>query len=264
MHTSLHPQERNDPCVWILRADRHLLIGKDGRLPTGRAGDYGTAMRVGDWHGLPCLAADVETLPESTDFVPTSLRETFALAGEALFALAGRALQLLDWRKNHRFCGHCGSPTQAQANELAMRCPSCGLLAYPRISPAIMVLVRRSGRLLLARSPRFKPGVYSALAGFVEAGETLEQCTAREVREEVGIEITNLRYFASQSWPFPNSLMVAFFADYAGGELVLDPVEIEAAAWFSPTALPDLPEPISISRQLIDAALAELRHQAAD
>ena len=135
-----------------------------------------------------------------------------------------------------------------------MRCPACGLLAYPRLSPAIMVLVRDGERLLLARSPRFKPGVYSALAGFVEPGETLEQCAVREVREEVGIEIANLRYFASQPWPFPNSLMIAFFADYAGGDLRLDPTEIEAAEWFTPDRLPLLPEPISISRRLIDAA----------
>jgi NAD+ diphosphatase len=108
--------------------------------------------------------------------------------------------------------------------------------------------------LLLARGAHFKPGVFSALAGFVEAGETLEQCAAREVLEEVGLEIKNLRYFKSQSWPFPNSLMVAFFADYAGGEINIDPVEIEAAAWFPRDALPPLPEPVSISRQLIETA----------
>ena len=118
-----------------------------------------------------------------------------------------------------------------------------------------MVLVRRGNELLLARSPHFKPGVFSALAGFVEPGETLEECAKREVREEVGIEIANLRYFHSQPWPFPNSLMVAFFADYAGGCIKPDPDEIEAADWFSPDALPVLPEPISISRRLIDAAL---------
>jgi NAD+ diphosphatase len=118
-----------------------------------------------------------------------------------------------------------------------------------------MVLVRDGERLLLARSPHFKPGVFSALAGFVEPGESLEACAKREVREEVGIEITNLRYFDSQSWPFPNSLMLAFFADYAGGELLLDPNEIEAAGWFEADNLPILPEPISISRRLIEAAL---------
>lgn len=171
--------------------------------------------------------------------------------------LAGRATQLLDWQANHRFCGKCGKPTVMKSDEMAMLCPSCGLLAYPRISPAIMVLVRDGEKLLLARGPQFKPGVYSALAGFVEPGETLEQCAVREVREEVGIEIANLRYFSSQPWPFPNSLMVAFFADYAGGTIIPQPGEIEAAEWFTPTALPILPDPISISRRLIDAALQQ-------
>ena len=141
-------------------------------------------------------------------------------------------------------------------NELAMLCPACGLLAYPRISPAVMVLVRDGDQLLLGRSPHFKPGVFSALAGFVEPGETLEECAAREVREEVGVDIANLRYFQSQPWPFPNSLMVAFFADYAGGTITPDPNEIEEAGWFALDALPILPEPISIARRLIDAALA--------
>ena len=119
-----------------------------------------------------------------------------------------------------------------------------------------MVLVRRGNELLLARSPHFKPGVFSALAGFVEAGETLEQCAAREVREEVGVEIANLRYFQSQPWPFPDSLMLAFFADYAGGEITPDPAEIEAAGWYALDALPGLPDPVSIARRLIDAACA--------
>lgn len=134
-----------------------------------------------------------------------------------------------------------------------MLCPRCGLIAYPRISPAVMVLVCDSNKLLLARSAHFKPGVFSALAGFVEPGETLEECAIREVREEVGIEITNLRYFHSQPWPFPNSLMIAFLADYAGGTIRPDPNEIEAVDWFSLDSLPLLPEPISISRRLIDA-----------
>jgi NAD+ diphosphatase len=117
-----------------------------------------------------------------------------------------------------------------------------------------MVLISRGDELLLARSHRFRPGVFSALAGFVEAGETLEQCASREVLEEVGISIANLRYFGSQSWPFPNSLMVAFFADYAGGDINPDPSEIEDARWFSRSALPVLPESAAIARQLIDAA----------
>jgi NAD+ diphosphatase len=248
---------------WILRSEHRLLtISGNGPaiFPAGTAADFGSpheSLKIGELHGLPCHAADVEQFPEIPGGEATPLRAIFSLAGPDAFALAGRATQLLDWQANHRFCGKCGTPTAMKAGELAMQCPHCGLLAYPRISPAVMVLVRDGDRLLLGRSPHFKPGVFSALAGFVEPGETLEECAAREVREEVGIEIANLRYFHSQPWPFPNSLMVAFFADYAGGTITPDPNEIEAADWFLPDALPILPEPISISRRLIDAALLE-------
>ncbi|MCG2577487.1 NAD(+) diphosphatase [Dechloromonas sp. XY25] len=250
-----------ETACWILRCDHRLLIlaGTDAPSPfvTGAhlgSGQPSDAIAVGEWQGRPCYAADVDCFPEVGGAEPMPLRALFAAAGGEAFALAGRAVQLLDWQAQHRFCGRCGTPTEKKASEHAMQCPACGLLVYPRISPAIMVLVRDGDKLLLARSPRFKPGVFSALAGFVEPGETLEQCAVREVREEVGIEIANLRYFASQPWPFPNSLMVAFFADYAGGVITPDPTEIEAADWFALDALPLLPEPISISRQLIDAA----------
>jgi len=248
---------------WILRNEHRLLtISGNGPaiFPAGVAADFGSpldTLKIGELHGLPCFATDLEQLPEIPGGEATPLRAIFSLAGPETFALAGRATQLLDWQANHRFCGKCGTPTAMKSGELAMQCPACGLLAYPRISPAVMVLVRNGDKLLLGRSPHFKPGVFSALAGFVEPGETLEECAAREVREEVGIEIANLRYFHSQPWPFPNSLMVAFFADYAGGTITPDPNEIEAAGWFSPNALPILPEPISISRRLIEAALRE-------
>ena len=246
---------------WILRCEHRLLTitGNEAGspFPCGPAANFGypaKALPIGQLNGQPCYAADVDALPEIPGGEATPLRAIFQLAGAETFALAGRATQLLDWQNNHRFCGQCGTPTSMKAIELAMQCPSCGLLAYPRISPAVMVLVRDGDKLLLGRSPHFKPGVFSALAGFVEPGETLEECASREVREEVGIAITNLRYFHSQPWPFPNSLMVAFFADYAGGTVTPDLNEIEAAAWFPVDALPLLPEPISISRRLIDAA----------
>ncbi|MBK7646348.1 MAG: NAD(+) diphosphatase [Betaproteobacteria bacterium] len=252
----------NQPAYWILRAEHRLLTvagsDTDAVFPSGLAAEFGhpeRALSVGELNGLPCYAADVEYFPELAAGVAMPLRAIFQLAGADIFALAGRATQLLDWQNNHRFCGRCGTPTAMKAGELAMQCPACGLLAYPRISPAVMVLVRDGDKLLLGRSPHFKPGVFSALAGFVEPGETLEECAAREVREEVGVEICNLRYFNSQPWPFPNSLMIAFFADYAGGEVTPDTREIEAAGWFAIDALPILPEPISISRRLIEAAL---------
>ncbi len=251
----------NEPGYWLFRCENQLFVSLDQAsgnvFPCAPAADFGhpaNALRVGEWQGLPCHAADVERIPGDSAGELIPLRRLFGLAGAEAFALAGRAVQLLDWRRNHRYCGHCGTPTGMKTGEFAMSCPACGLLVYPRISPAVMVLVRRGDDLLLARSPRFKPGVFSALAGFVEAGETLEQCAVREVREEVGIEITNLRYFRSQSWPFPDSLMLAFFADYASGTITPDPSEIEAADWFPRSALPLLPDPVSISRHLIEAA----------
>lgn len=246
---------------WLLRCESQLFITHENTagapFPFGGAADFGNPenpLRVGQWQGHTCYAIDVASVPPHLAGELTPLRPLFALAGAEAFALAGRASQLLDWRKNHRYCGRCATPTEMKTTEFAMACPNCGLVAYPRISPAVMVLIHRGDDLLLARSPHFRPGVFSALAGFVEAGETLEQCAVREVREEVGLEITNLRYFRSQPWPFPDSLMVAFFADYAGGTITPDPSEIEAADWFPRSALPALPDPVSIARQLIDAA----------
>ncbi|MCE1240096.1 MAG: NAD(+) diphosphatase [Azonexaceae bacterium] len=254
------PLSDESPC-WFVRAGNRLLMSLDAGgnlvLPSDGRWAVGEAVRdVGNWQGRPCHAVDVPETGIFPGLQPFSLREVFQLAGRDLFQLAGRAAQLLDWRRQHRYCGQCGLPTERKDGEFAMHCPGCGLHVYPRISPAVMVLVRHGARLLLARSPRFKPGVHSALAGFVEPGETLEQCAEREVREEVGVAIANLRYFDSQPWPFPNSLMIAFFADYAGGELRPDGVEIESAGWFLPGQLPLLPDPISISRRLIDAALS--------
>ena len=251
----------NELSYWLLRSDNQVLAVPGGDaatiFPRGHAADFGNpdnALLVGQWQGRPCYAAEVDRLPESVAGELVPVRSVYGLAGAEAFALAGRASQLMDWRKNHRYCGRCATPTTMKTTEFAMACPNCGLLAYPRISPAVMVLIGRGDELLLARSPHFKPGIFSALAGFVEAGETLEQCAVREVREEVGVEISNLRYFRSQPWPFPDSLMLAFFADYAGGEITPDPSEIEAAGWFSRQALPPLPDQASIARHLIEAA----------
>jgi len=186
------------------------------------------------------------------------LRALYGRLDDSLFALAGRALQLVDWDRTHQYCGRCGTPMQQREHERARECPSCRFIAYPRIAPAVMCLIRRGREILLARSPHFAPGMYSALAGFVEPGESLEQCLAREVLEETGVRIANARYFASQPWPFPHSLMIAFVADYAGGEITPAPDEIEDAQWFSIDALPKLPNRISIARRLIDGVVAEM------
>jgi NAD+ diphosphatase len=201
-------------------------------------------------------AADAEAPPDTRW---QGLRALYGKLDDSLFALAGRALQLVDWDRTHQFCGRCGTPTRVREHERARECPSCALIAYPRIAPAVMCLVRRGQEILLARSPHFPPGMYSALAGFVEPGESLEQCLAREVLEETGVRIANPRYFASQPWPFPHSLMIAYVADYAGGEITPDPNEIEDSQWFALDALPKLPNRISIARRLIDGVVAEMR-----
>ncbi|HXI36588.1 MAG TPA: NAD(+) diphosphatase, partial [Burkholderiales bacterium] len=187
------------------------------------------------------------------------LRALFSVLDDAQFALSGRALQLVDWDRTHQFCGRCGTPTLAKRDERVRSCPACKLSAYPRVAPAVMMLVRRGDELLLGRGPHFPAGMYSALAGFVEPGESLEQCVEREVGEEVGVRVRNIRYFASQSWPFPHSLMIAFVCDWESGEIRPQEGEIEAANWFKVLQLPKLPSRISIARRLIDAVSAEMR-----
>ncbi|WP_051298407.1 NAD(+) diphosphatase [Marinobacterium litorale] len=186
------------------------------------------------------------------------LRGLLAQVDEALFVLYARAAQISVWYDRHRFCGRCGAQLESDATELAKNCSQCGLSVYPRISPCIIVLVTDGERCLLAHNPRFPKGRFSTLAGFIEAGETAEMAVAREVEEEVGIRVRNIRYAKSQSWPFPHSLMLGFFAEYAGGELVPDGDEITEAGWFTRDNLPDLPPPFAISRYLIDRFLESL------
>jgi len=187
------------------------------------------------------------------------LRALFSVLDDRHFALAGRALQLLDWDRTHQFCGRCGTRTEPHAEERVRICPACKLSAYPRVAPAVMALIKRESQLLLARGPHFPPGMFSALAGFVEPGESLEQCIEREVLEEVGVRISNSRYFASQSWPFPHSLMIAFVCDWASGDIKPQAGEIEEANWFEVLQLPKLPSKISIARKLIDAVVEEMK-----
>lgn len=216
---------------------------------------------LGRLAGTDCWAAEApaEAPAPPAGHAWEGLRSLFSVLDDAHFALAGRAIQLIDWDRQHRYCGRCGTPTEAKTEERARACPACRLTAYPRIAPAVMALVRREGEILLGRSPHFPPGMFSALAGFVEPGETLEQCLAREVEEEVGVKVSRIRYFASQPWPFPNSLMIAFICDWVSGEIRPQAGEIEDAKWFSVLQLPKLPSRISIARRLIDAAVAEMR-----
>ncbi|ERL52987.1 hypothetical protein BJB45_17050 [Halomonas huangheensis] len=178
---------------------------------------------------------------------------------ESWFPLLSTALQVAAWSANHRFCGRCGSPARRLAAEFAMHCDHCGHRNYPRISPCIITLVTHGESLLLARSPRFPPGRYSTLAGFIEPGESAEQALHREVYEEVGISIGRMRYIRSQAWPFPHSLMLGYLVEAASRRIRIDGHEIQDAAWFSPNRLPQLPPLYSISRELIELHLAEVR-----
>jgi len=184
------------------------------------------------------------------------LRQVYGRLDEALFWIAARAVQIIDWDRTHRFCGRCGIELKMKTTERAKECPQCGLLHFPRLAPAIIVLVERGNELLLARSRHFLPGMYSVLAGFVEPGESLEEAVVREVKEEVGMDVRDIKYFGSQPWPFPHSLMIGFTATYAGGQISLDDSEIEEAGWFTADNLPRIPSKISIARKLIDGFLA--------
>jgi NAD+ diphosphatase len=224
--------------------------------------DAARTLYLGRLGGVHCYAAELAgEAPAGLSW--QGLRTLFSVLEDAQFALAGRALQLVDWDRSHQFCGRCGAPTEAKREERVRVCPSCKLSAYPRVAPAVMALVRRKSQLLLARGPHFPPGMYSALAGFVEPGESLEQCLAREVAEEVGVQISNTRYFASQSWPFPHSMMIAFVCDWSSGEIRPQAGEIEEANWFDVLQLPKLPSKISIARRLIDAISAQIRSEIA-
>lgn len=183
----------------------------------------------------------------------SDLYSYYGRASELDWMIAGRAVQLVEWARTHRHCGRCGTPTVAQDHERAMKCPACGLLAFPRLAPAMITLVTRGDQALLAQGVQFRGPMYSCLAGFVEPGESLEDAVVREVREEVGVEVGNVRYWGSQPWPFPHSLMVGFTAEWVSGDIVCDPSEILDAQWFRRDELPNIPPRISIARKLIDA-----------
>jgi NAD+ diphosphatase len=257
------PVARGVVKTFAFRGNEIVIRERDLALPDLAACD---ALGVADSNLFPvgllgddyCRAAWLAQETQAPDgFVFTGLRSLFGRMDEHLLAVAGRAFQIADWARTHRFCGVCGAPMARAEGERAMKCPACGHVAYPRIAPAMMVLVKRGEAILLARNIAVPAGGrMSALAGFLEPGESVEDAIRREVREEVGLEVQDLRYFASQSWPFPGSLMIAFTAEYAGGELALDPAEIAEARWFGPgDALPELSPRQSISRALIDANL---------
>jgi NAD+ diphosphatase len=268
------PDSLTEPALWFAFRKAEILVVNGAGQPALPCcldiSEHGIAavrnQYLGMLGGKHCYAVALEesqALPEG--WAALGLRDLFGLVDSTLAVLSGRAYQLLEWDRNHQFCSRCGTPTEMRTDERSRTCPACKYTTYPLVSPAIMILITHQGKLLLARKASFPNGRFSALAGFVEPGETLEDTVIRETREEVGVEVKNIRYFGSQPWPFPHSLMVAFTAEYAGGELRPDGVEIEEARWFGLDELPKLPGSISISRRLIDTVAGRLaRGEPAD
>jgi NAD+ diphosphatase len=257
----LPPQEHVKPAWWFAFQDSKLLVYSRASsvtvpcLPDLNQLNLETKARhyLGQLAARPCYAVELDegtSPPPGMAFL--GLRRLYGQVSENLFQIAGRAVQIVEWDRANRFCSRCGNPMHLRSTERAKECPRCGLLNFPRLSPAIIVLVERGHELLLARAHHFPPGLYSVIAGFVEPGETLEAAVAREVQEEVGLTIKDIRYFSSQPWPFPDSLMIGFTATYHNGEISLDDTEIQDAGWFTADNLPSIPGTISIARKLID------------
>lgn len=261
------PERPDFPAIWCAFRAGQVLVRRIRNVPSLPAAspdelgvDAAACQYLGTLDGQHCFAAHIpeqQPLPQDTQLI--SMRALILEAEAWVAAVAGRAFQIIEWDRTHRYCGGCGAATTMHASDRARECRRCRAVYYPRISPVVMALVTRDRQLLLTRKPGYAAGRYTVVAGFVEPGETLEHALAREVQEETGVATKNPLYFGSQPWPFPNSLVMAFSLEYAGGEARADGTELEDARWFDVDALPELPEPVHISRQLIDAAIARLR-----
>lgn len=236
--------------LWVDPEGLPLTVAAVGEVITE------AVLAVGSWQGRDCWTADSITIGLA-QAQRVALRSRLGEWPEALFQLAGRAAQLNHFVASHRYCGRCGTVTEAVSGEIARRCPACELTSYPRISPCIIVAVWRPGEILLARHHRHKSGIHTVLAGFVEAGETAEQALHREVLEEVGVQVAEPCYVGSQPWPFPHSLMLAYTARWQRGEIRVDASELEHAGWYRLDELPLIAPPGTVARRLIDQVIAE-------
>ncbi len=203
--------------------------------------------------GIPCMAYSLNTPPNDMKGLETmGLRESWNVLPPAFYHLAGKASELLYWDSNTRYCGVCGGPMK-RTTTISKQCTHCGKEVWPQVSPAIIVRIRRDDKILLVHAKNFRrKEMFGLVAGFVETGETLEDCVKREVKEEVGLTITNIQYFGSQAWPYPCGIMIGFTADYVSGELHLQEEELSRAGWFDREHMPQIPDKMSIARQLID------------
>lgn len=250
---------------WFIFQNEHLLLFKaDNTLPTDldirlMAPHFLRQFNLGCVNNIEYHCAEISQESSIPDILyGLKIRQALPLFSHDGYGLAVKAWSVINWDINHQFCSRCGCATTHHHNVQLVKgfervCKACELSFYPRISPCIIVLIKKDDHLLMARSPHFAPGIYSLIAGFVDVGESIEEAVHREVKEEVGLEITNLQYFGSQPWPFPDSLMLAFTADYASGEIVMEQDEIEDAGWYRHDNLPGLPSvSISIAMKLIE------------
>lgn len=258
------PGIEEQPGIWLCVGVGTVLVSDDERasfIEATHPRELGIEVDhqhfLGVLDGRPVWAAGIDSPGEVPGLRFENLYALSAAVPETSWALAGRAVQIAEWDRTHRFCGRCGAATDPAPGERARRCPACGLLAFPRLAPAVITLVEKGDEALLANGRAFGRPVYSALAGFVEPGETIEETVHREVREEVGIEVKDVTYRSSQPWPFPHSLMLGFSAQWASGEIDVDQSEIVDAKWFRPDSLPSIPGGVTIARRLIDAWLAK-------
>lgn len=248
---------------WFVFSGSDLLLSRRGdkyslplaeTSPVGHDTAFFDVEPIGD---IPCKAAGFDTYTYDADqYERLGLRKSFYVLDAASYRHAGKAEELVNWHRATQFCGYCGG-RMSFSTMISKKCERCGREIWPTLSPASIVLISRGDEVLLVQSLNFKTNFYGLVAGFVETGESFEQCIVREVREETGIEIKNLRYFDSQAWPYPRGIMVGFFADYAGGELRLQASELRRGGWFRYDNLPQLPEKLSIARRLIDTWLSE-------
>jgi len=216
---------------------------------------------LGDVNGIPVYACEADPDAENPPgYEFETLWSFLGTIDEAVFYLIGRAKQIVEWHRDHHFCGKCGAVTNSSNFDRSRKCESCNLMFYPRLSPSIIVLITRGEHLLLAKNAHARGNFYSTLAGFVEPGESIEETVHREVMEEVGLKVKNLRYFNSQSWPFPNSLMLGFHAEYDSGDIVIQEEEIADAQWFHYQDLPSRPAMVSISGWLINDYIKRLEN----
>jgi NAD+ diphosphatase len=250
----------NEKCYWLAFCNSKILLQvKDGRpsLPLLVGLDELTLTPVrtqflGTLDGCGCYSAELSPgVPAPHGMAYFDLRSLWGNIDDDLYLLAGRALQIVNWDRSTQFCGKCGHPTITVTGERARKCPDCGLLFYPRLSPAVITAVIKDDRILLGHRAGFR-NMYTIIAGFVEPGETLEECIQREVAEEVGVQVNNICYFGSQPWPYPDSLMIGFTAEYESGDIKVDGIEVSEAGWFKADNLPEIPPKISIARELID------------